>query len=79
MLAHHTDSPTLTQRVALYRSVPQAEENWVWGVLLEVCLSQQDFKFVKIVVQGLPWWLSGKESTCQCRRHRFDPWVMKIP
>ena len=18
---------------------------------------------------GLPWWLSGKESTCQCRRH----------
>ena len=23
--------------------------------------------------QGLLWWLSGKESTCQCRRHRFDP------
>ena len=23
----------------------------------------------------LPWWLSGKESTCQCRRHSFDPWV----
>ena len=22
---------------------------------------------------GLPWWLSGKESACQCRRHRFDP------
>ena len=18
---------------------------------------------------GLPWWLQGKESTCQCRRH----------
>ena len=28
---------------------------------------------------GLPWWLSGRESTCQCRRHRFDPWVGKIP
>ena len=27
----------------------------------------------------VPWWLSGKESTCQCRRHRFDPWVRKIP
>ena len=25
------------------------------------------------------WWLSGKESTCQSRRHRFDPWVRKIP
>ena len=26
--------------------------------------------------------ISGKESTCQCRRHkrcRFDPWVRKIP
>ena len=28
---------------------------------------------------GLPWWLSGKESACQCRRHRFNPWVRKIP
>ena len=30
----------------------------------------------------LPRWLSGKESTCQCRRPRrwgFDPWVRKIP
>ena len=27
-------------------------------------------------------WLSGKESACQCRRcmrHRFDPWIGKIP
>ena len=31
---------------------------------------------------GLPWWLSGKESICQCRRHKrcgFDHWVRKIP
>ena len=27
---------------------------------------------------GLPWWLSGKEPVCQCRRHDFDPWVKKI-
>ena len=30
---------------------------------------------------GLPWWLSGKESTFQCKRCkrcRFDPWVGKI-
>ena len=30
----------------------------------------------------LPRWLSGKESACQCRRHKslgFDPWVGKIP
>jgi len=31
---------------------------------------------------GLPRWLSGKESTCQCRRLKrcgFDSWVRKIP
>ena len=27
----------------------------------------------------LPRWLSGKESSCQCRRHGFDLWVGKIP
>ena len=24
---------------------------------------------------GLPWWLRGKESACQCRRHGLDTWV----
>ena len=35
-----------------------------------------------IVVCLLPRWCSGKESTCQCKRHRrhgFNPWVGKIP
>ena len=27
---------------------------------------------------GLPWWLSGKEHTCQCRRCGFYPWVGKV-
>ena len=30
----------------------------------------------------LPWWCSGRETACQCRsckRHRFNPWVGKIP
>ena len=30
-------------------------------------------------IYGLPWWLSGKESACQCRRHEFNPWSRKIP
>ena len=30
-------------------------------------------------ILGLPSWLSGKEFTCQCRRHGFDPWSGKIP
>ena len=31
---------------------------------------------------GLPRWRSGKESACQCRRHRrhgFNPWVGTSP
>ena len=30
-------------------------------------------------ISGLPWWLSGKESSCQGRRHGFDPWSGEIP
>ena len=33
-------------------------------------------------MMGFPGGTSGKESTCQCRRHKrrgFDPWVGKIP
>ena len=28
---------------------------------------------------GLPWWLSGKESTCQYQWHGLDPSSRKIP
>ena len=41
---------------------------------VQVCICVQ--------VCGLPRWHSGKESTCQCRRHKrhgFDPWVKKVP
>ena len=28
---------------------------------------------------GLPWWLRGKVSACQCRRCGFSSWVRKMP
>ena len=28
---------------------------------------------------GFPVWLSGKESTCQCRKYWFCPWFGSIP
>ena len=31
------------------------------------------------VLQGLPRWLSEKESACQCTGCEFNPWVGKIP
>ena len=44
---------------------------WDWYLMrgLCVCVCVCVFKFN----WGLPWWLSGKESGCECRRHRFDP------
>ena len=39
------------------------------------------FLYVEITLcfqLGLPWWLGGKESVCQCGRLRFDPWVRKM-
>ena len=46
-----------------------------------VCFSAHDKGFIQCQESRpfLPRWLSGKNSTCQCRRHRFDPWVGKIP
>ena len=28
---------------------------------------------------GLPWWLSGKESACQCWRRRLNSWSGRFP
>ena len=30
-------------------------------------------------VSESPWWFSSKESACQCRRRKINPWVGKIP
>ena len=38
--------------------------------------------FTSYNLQGSPGWLNCKVSACQCRRlrrHRFDPWIKKIP
>ena len=43
--------------------------------IMSVCLPSRliDSKLKSWLGMGLPWWLSGKESSCQCGRHRFDP------
>ena len=38
-----------------------------------------DDLLAKKAVRGLPSWFGGKESACQCRRHRFNPLVQEDP
>ena len=59
---------------------PRDGRAW-WAAVYGVTQSQTRLKRLSssIPVWELPRWLSGKESTCQSRRHGFDPWVEKIP
>ena len=45
------------------------------GCKCPLCLIVENL--IKKAFWRVPWWSSGKESTCQCRRHRFDPWSKK--
>ena len=48
-------------------------------LLFLVCFHSLIYIFLLEFKCGLPRWLSGKESTCQCRRFSgFDPWDGKI-
>ena len=38
-----------------------------------------EVQWLRLHLPGLPWWLSGKESSCQCRRHGFNSWSEKDP
>ena len=61
-------------REAWHAAVHGVAKNWTW-------LSDwTELSWTRWI--GLLWWLTGKEASCQCRRHRrrrFDPWVRKIP
>ena len=50
-----------------------------WAMIHGVTKSQTQLSDEHFHFQGFPWWVSGKESACQCRRHGFDPWSRKIP
>ena len=55
---------------AWWAAVYGVAQSWTWLKPLSSSSSRQ--------INKLPRWLSDKESTWQCRRCRFDPWVGKI-
>ena len=55
----------------------QSSSNWpsvVWPASFLIVLGAVILQF-----QGFPNGASGKESACRCWRHRFNPWIGKIP
>ena len=49
------------------------------AMFLSSVAAEKSDSSLKQTNEWLPWWLSGKESTCQCTRHMFHPSVGKIP
>ena len=58
-------------------------ENKIYFIANNVLITIQDKNYTYICKHmGFPGSVSGKEPTCQCRRHKrsgFNPWVGKIP
>ena len=52
-----------------YIAAPSKKKSLILGVIFQSRCS----------LGGLPWWLSGKESTYQYRTVGFHPWVRKVP
>ena len=72
----------LAKRISVYLQLGKEDNLQVAGFL-----SKKKNTFIVVVFifkwyEGFPGGSSGKELTCQCKRHnrhRFDPWVGKVP
>ena len=63
----------------------------LYGNVLTYITPQLKDRYMRILVErswdflsgtslvALPWWSSGKTSTCQCAGHKSDPWSARIP
>ena len=65
-------------------TTPPSQNAYFIETLLIICIQSQKSNPETLIIfaannSNLLRWLSGKESTCQCRRPRFNPWVRKIP
>ena len=56
---------------------------WIPGLLAQSLKTKnvvhKKWTLKMVYPSGLPWWVSGKESACQCRGHGFDLSSGKIP
>ena len=56
---------------------------YIWGLTYyhnaADALQNKNKSWLRRHFYGFLWWLSSKESICQCRRPGFNFWVRKIP
>ena len=84
-----TEKLQTTSLVEVYEQRMRVSQSKHWGengpsTLVRHSLYSESCYFFFFTVSllrvlGLPWWLSGKESACQCRRCVLNSWVGKIP
>ena len=59
------------------RGAWQATVHGVPRVKHDLVTKERDLLIKLLHYIGLPWWFSGKEPTCQCKKCGLDPWVEK--
>ena len=52
---------------------------WLLTRLPSKRATRRKFNGSHLLQKGIPSWLGGEESACQCRRHRFSPWEGRSP
>ena len=57
----------------------KANHSWKTKVALSSIRAPKHLTETAARLMRESWWLSGKDSACQCRRHGFNSWVAKIP
>ena len=75
-----TEWLSLSLSIYIYTHTPQL--SWPWEPIQTQKLDWWRFKHQTYrtgYMERFPWWLSDKESACQCKKCRFNPWVEKIP
>ena len=71
-------SPIFLQIVS--NLIPFENSNYLYISHLMLSQNAVNFSFaMSYLLSGLPWWFSGKEPACQCRRCRFVPSFGNIP
>ena len=64
---HHDLPQSLIQNLLLLLVTP------AFYYLTSINMASEEQTSLKVCLGELPWWLSGKESACQCRKHGLIP------